>query len=102
MEDQIFDSQARSEIPVEVNTPPPSSWREFFRNKKVIFGIGAALLAIVFIFWFFFSRMNLSPKPASSNVVLLIKGPEQLASDNEAEYTVIYRNGENADMVNIS
>ncbi len=102
MEDQIFDSEARSEIPVEVNTPPPSTWREFFRSKKVIFGIGAALLAIVFIFWFFFSRTNLGPKPASSHVVLLIKGPEQLASDNEAEYTVIYRNGENADLVNIS
>lgn len=102
MEDQIFDSEARSEIPVEVNTPPPSSWREFFRSKKVIFGIGAAVLAIVFIFWFFFSRTNLGTKPASSHVVLLIKGPEQLASDNEAEYTVIYRNGENADLVNIS
>ncbi len=102
MEDQIFDTQARNEIPVEMNTPPPSSWREFFRSKKVIFGIGAALLAIVFIFWFFFARTNLGPKPASSHVILLIKGPEQLASDNEAEYTVVYRNGENADMVNVS
>ncbi len=102
MEDQIFDSQARSEIPVENITPPPSSWREFFRNKKVIFGIGAALLAIVFIFWFFFSHTNIGPSPKSSHVVLLIKGPEQLASENETEYTVVYRNGENADMVNIS
>jgi hypothetical protein len=38
----------------------------------------------------------------SNNVVLQIKGPSSITSGNEAEYSLVYRNGENADMVDVS
>ncbi|MBX4186995.1 MAG: DUF11 domain-containing protein [Candidatus Doudnabacteria bacterium] len=98
--DQIFDDKSRLEIPVEYNQPEPK-WKQSLKNKTVIFSTIAAVLAVAAIAWYFLGG-NDAPKPTSNNVVLLIKGPDQLMSGNEAEYRVVYRNGENADLTNIS
>jgi hypothetical protein len=99
MDDQILDDKARLEIPFQPSQPE-SKW-DFFKNKPVIFSTIIAVLAIVGIGWYFLAGQR-TPDPTSSNVVLQIKGPDQLMAGNEAEYKVIYRNGENADMVNLS
>ncbi len=96
--DQIFDTQARADMPEGFN-PKPQGF--FSKYKIAIFAVIAALL-VVGIFWFFLSQGGPSTGPHSSNVVLTTKGPDQIASGNEAEYTITYRNGENADLVSVS
>ncbi|MBX4191853.1 MAG: hypothetical protein KW804_03575, partial [Candidatus Doudnabacteria bacterium] len=98
--DNILDDKARMEIPVDLNRPE-SKWDKIWKNKAVIFSVLAAVLAIGFIGWYFLGARP-APVPVSSNVILMVKGPQQVMSGNEAEYKVIYKNGENADMVNVS
>ncbi len=100
-DDQIFDNQTRAELPVEFNRPEPP-WKKFLRDNKIIIASVLALLAVGLIFWFFLSRSSGPISPTSSNVILQMKGPSQITSGNEGEYTVIYRNGENADLVDVS
>ena len=100
MEDQILDDKTRSEIPVEYNNPD-RGFRHWFKKNTVWIAAAAALLLIAGIFWYFLSGNN-SIAPKSSNVLLLIKGPSQITSNNEAEYTITYRNGENADLVGLT
>lgn len=98
--DQILDDKARLEIPVELNHQSSGPKKIF--NLKVIISVVVALIVVVGVFWYFLSRKSTNNNPTSTNVVLQIKGPEQLTSGNEAEYRVMYLNGENADLVNIS
>ncbi len=100
MDDQILDDQARAEIPVDFNQPSPG-WKRFL-TKKIIIPSSIAIILIVGIFWYFLARNSTVSNPTSTNVVLLVKGPDQLTSSNEAEYRIIYRNGENADLVGMS
>jgi uncharacterized repeat protein (TIGR01451 family) len=103
MDDLILDNQARREIPVEYNNKPDPGWKRFFRtNKAAIWSVVVAIILIGGVFWYFFSRHAVTPNLTSTNVILQIKGPSTMTSGNEAEYTVIYRNGENADLVNVS
>ncbi|HEX9502794.1 MAG TPA: hypothetical protein VF974_00535 [Patescibacteria group bacterium] len=99
MDDQILDDKSRLEIPVNYNPQEPK-WKQVLKNKTIVFS-SLAFVVIVFIGWYFFGNQK-PVAPTSNNVVLLIKGPDQLMSGNEAEYRVVYRNGENADLVNIS
>ncbi len=99
--DQILDSNTRAELPMDLN-PSPQGPSPFLQNKGLVFGLIGSIVLVVLIGWFFLFGGKNEQSPLSNNVVLLIKGPEQLVSGNEAEYTVIYRNGENADLVNIS
>ena len=101
MDDLILDNQTRQEIPVDFNRPEPG-WKNFFKNKKIIFSAIAAVIVIAGIFWYFLSNHATAPNLTSTNVILQVKGPTQLTSGNEAEFTVVYRNGENADLVNVS
>lgn len=98
--DQILDDQSRAEIPVEYNQPELTPKKPV--NVKIIIGVVIGLVIAVSAFWYFFTRTATNHTPTSTNVVLQVKGPDQLTSGNEAEYTVVYRNGENADLVNIS
>ena len=100
MDDQILDDKSRLEIPVDFNRPDPK-WKQVLKNKTIVFSSLAAVVAVVLIGWYFLGSKK-PVAPTSNNVVLLIKGPDQLMSGNEAEYRVVYRNGENADLVNIS
>ncbi|OGE84019.1 MAG: hypothetical protein A3B10_04120 [Candidatus Doudnabacteria bacterium RIFCSPLOWO2_01_FULL_44_21] len=101
MDDQILDDQARSDIPQDFSKPEPV-WKNFIKKNKVIIASALAVVLIIGIFWFFLSRSSTSNPPQSQNVILLVKGPNQITSGNEAEYTVVYRNGENADLVGVS
>lgn len=101
MEDQIFDNKTRQELPNSFyqNGGKPSFWK----SKPVIFSVIFAAIALIgVLIWFFLGKKSVPPNPTSNSVILTIKGPEKLTSGNEAEYRIIYRNGENADLVNIS
>jgi hypothetical protein len=100
-EDQIFNEETRAEMPVEVlppDAPNPGFWRQY---RFLIWVIAAAALICAGA-WFFLSRQHHTDQPVSDNVVLLVKGPDHLTSGNEGEYTITYRNGENADLVGIN
>ncbi|MEJ0021902.1 MAG: hypothetical protein WDN47_05020 [Candidatus Doudnabacteria bacterium] len=100
-DDQIFDEKTREEIPVDFNRPE-SGWKRFFKNKKIIIPSAVAIVLLGGIFWYFLSRGTTPVSPTSTNVLLTVKGPDQLTSGNEAEYDIKYLNGENADLVGIS
>jgi uncharacterized repeat protein (TIGR01451 family) len=100
MDDQILDNKTRQEIPM-MNRPEPG-WKNFFRNKPIIISAAVAIVLIGVIVWYFVFRGGGAVAPASNNVVLLIKGPDQIVSGNEPEYHVTYHNGENANLVNVS
>ena len=98
MADQIFDEEIKenlSQSPIE----PDFSWKNFFRRKSVWISASLGLILIALISWYFFWGTSKPQVPVSNNVILQIKGPESLSSGNEAEYRVIYRNGENAELV---
>jgi hypothetical protein len=99
MDDQIFDEKTREELPVDFSQS--NTARKKFTNPKVIIPVVVVLLLIAGIGWYFLSRPT-NNTPTSTNVLLFVKGPSQLTSGNEGEYHIIYRNGENADLVNVS
>ncbi len=100
MSDQIFDDQTRNEMPIEYDKPK-SKFRLWVAAHVVWIAVGLSVLLIAGIFWYFLSG-NTASLPESNNVLLLMKGPSQVTSNNEAEYTIVYRNGENATMTSIS
>lgn len=100
-DDQILDQQTREEIPVDFNQPRPAR-PKFYKNKKVIIPSAVAIVLLGGIFWYLMSRGPAPADPTSTNVLLFVKGPSTLTSGNEAEYHIVYRNGENADLVQIS
>src|SRR3989344_4460647 len=110
MDDQIFDDQTRNEMPIPAGggaapagggDKPKSKFRIWVTAHLVWIAVAAATLLIAGIFWYFLSG-NTASLPQSNNVILLMKGPSQVTSNNEAEYTIVYRNGENATMTAVS
>lgn len=101
-DDQILDAQTRGEIPVEYIQPEPGRKNFFKKNKNVIIPSAVAIVLLGGIAWYFLSRSPEPVNPTSTNVLMTVKGPTELTSGNEAEYHIIYRNGENADLVQIS
>lgn len=99
-DDQILDDKTRSEIPVEYEKPE-SPWMLWLKKNKLWIAAGIAVILIGGIFWYFLSSQT-SPAMQSNNVLLLIKGPSQITANNEAEYTITYRNGENAGLVGLT
>ncbi len=99
--DQILDPQTRSELPLEPQQPE-TNWKQFFKERAVVFYAIGAVLLVCLLGWYFMFAKEKAPDVVSSNVILQIKGPDQLVSGNEAEYKIIYRNGENADLTNIT
>lgn len=100
MSDEIFDPNQREEL--TQLSENKFSLKDFIRNNKIpIITAGAVVVTLgivaAILFW---------PKPQkvqeSNNVVLTIKGPAQISSGDEAEYRVIYRNGENSDLVSLT
>jgi hypothetical protein len=100
MSDQIFDDQTRNEMPIEYDKPQ-SKFRAWVSAHAVWLVSGAAVLLIGGIFWYFLSSST-PPSPESNNVLLIMKGPSQVTSNNEAEYSIVYRNGENASLTGVS
>jgi len=101
MDDQIFDDKTRQELPVDLN-PLPGGRVSIFKNKKVMIPVGVGLVLLAGIGVYFLITSKKTSTPTSTNVLLQIKGPDQLTSGNEAEFRIVYRNGENADLVGIS
>ncbi len=100
-EDQIFDTETRSEMPVEIQQPDPL-WKRFWSQYKIIIISVCAALLILSIVAIFLTGNGNGEGQVSSNVIVAIKGPGQVTSGNEAEYTVTYINGENADLVGLT
>jgi len=100
--DQIFDDKTLSEMPSEIMKP--KEYNNSPKSKKWLYIIlgTAFLFVVVGLVWLVLRDNGGNPNPTSTNVVLMIKGPSELTSGNEAEYTVTYRNGENADMLGVS
>lgn len=103
MEDNIFDQKSFSELPPDMGQPRlrKGLWQRI-KEHKLLFSAIVAGIFVLLIFWYFISGSGGKSDPVSNNVILLVKGPEQLASGNEAEYKVIYRNGEDGDMIGVS
>jgi len=100
MDDQIFDDQTRNEMPIEY-AEPRSKFRAWLSHNAVLIASITSVLLLGGIFWYFLSG-NGPAVPESNNVILTIKGPLETTSNNEAEYTITYRNGENAGMTGVS
>jgi len=105
MEDQIFDNQTRNEMPIPAGggdpSKPHSKFYVWVSTHAVWIASIVAFLLIGGIFWYFLSG-NGPAALESNNVLLTIKGPTETTSNNEAEYTITYRNGENAGMTGVS
>lgn len=102
MEDPILDQQNRQDFPDNFNAPKSNSWWEWIisHNFLVIGGILIIVLIVVAGLWFL--RNQRDREPQNPNVILAIKGPETLSSGNESEFRIIYTNGENADLNNMT
>jgi hypothetical protein len=98
----IFDQNTRQDLPASMNNQVPPHHSNNFWGKKVTIIILLAVLALAITAAVLFFLNSRKADPKSENVVLTIKGPNELASGNEIEYVINYRNGENADLINIS
>ena len=101
MEEPILDPQSRQDFPENFNTPKKGVWEWVMGHNFLVVG-GILLMVLIVVAGLWFLRNRRDREPTNPNVVLSIKGPEKLASGNETEYRVIYTNGENADLINIT
>ncbi|MBI4049349.1 MAG: hypothetical protein HY395_00830 [Candidatus Doudnabacteria bacterium] len=97
--DEIFDPNQRDELNEHLNETPAFSFRDFIKKNKVITGAVAAAVIAVAVAVLVLVSQKQEATPVSNNVFLSIKGPSQISSGNEAEYRIVYRNGENSDLV---
>jgi len=81
-----------------INFEPPKKW---YQNKPVIFSSFAAVVLIGVIGWYFLFGSSKPTSPTSSSVGIMIKGPTEVVSGNEAEYHIQYSNDERADLVSV-
>jgi hypothetical protein len=101
MEEPILDPSNRQDFPETFNQPQQSWWDWFVKNNLIVVG-GVALLVLLVVGGLWFWRDRANQEPENPNVVLSIKGPETLSAGNETEYRIVYTNGENADLTNIT
>lgn len=100
MDDRILGPEIKQDLP-----QGPSKWElvwHWLLTNKLVMIAAVAIIIAVGVVWLVFGRTIREFPPVSSNVLLLIKGPQQLSSGGEAEYRIVYRNGENADLVGVS
>jgi hypothetical protein len=101
MEEPILDPQNRQDFPEDFNTPRTGWWEWIMSHNFYIIG-GILLLVLIVVAGLWFFRNQRSREPQNPNVILTIKGPETMSSGNESEFRVVYTNGENADLVNMT
>lgn len=102
MDDQIFDQNLKQELPDVSTESRGRRFMNFVKDNKIVVGASAVMtLVIIVIAIFVFGGRGVG-NMVSNNVVFIIKGPEQVTSGNETEYQIVYRNGENADLVDLS
>lgn len=96
----IFEPEQREEL--SELAEQKFSVKDFIvRNRIAVITAGVLVLALGIVA-FILLRQKPRPTPVSNSVFLTIKGPGQLSSGNEADYTVVYRNGENSDLINLT
>lgn len=101
MEDPILDQTTRQEFPEDFNQPK-SSMMDWLKQKKFIIFPVVLLVILTVVAGLWFIRNQGQQEPEDANVMLNLKGPETLASGNEAEYRIVYINGENSDLINVT
>lgn len=101
-DDSIFNDSERDELASHQQEEP--AWKSFFRNnKKIIFGaIGLLVVLTAAVIWLIASRNGDETIIESNNVLIQIQGPDQITSGNEGEYRIIYTNGEDSDLTNVT
>src|SRR3989344_5673658 len=104
MSDEIFDPETKNELPESLyELPRESRFKELLTNKKILYPSMAGLVLLLgFVAWAIFKPGNTDLGPYSNNVLLHIKGPTSINSGNEAEYKIIYINGEDADLTDVT
>lgn len=100
-EDQIFNPDQKQDLD-SLAEAQPAAWKNFIRRNKLVILIVASVLVAGLVAAFFILNREEAVDPVSNNVVLLIKGPSQISSGNEGEFRVVYRNGENADLTELT
>ncbi|MBX4205314.1 MAG: hypothetical protein KW788_03995 [Candidatus Doudnabacteria bacterium] len=99
MDDQILDPQSFSELPHDL--VQPQALKPWYKNYKIVGPLGIVVLIILGVGLYYLLGGNSGITPSSKQVGLIIKGPETLAAGSEAQYTITYHNGENADLLNV-
>ncbi len=97
---EIFEPEQREEL--NELTEQKFFVKDFIRKNKVAVITAGVLIVALGTVAFILLRQKPQPAPVSNSVFLTIKGPSQLSSGNEADYTVVYRNGENSDLINLT
>jgi hypothetical protein len=100
MDDEILDQEIKEELHPEGDHS--GGFKDFLKQNKIVVITSAITLVVIIGVAIFVFTGNGQKDIVSTNVVLQVKGPKQITSGNEAEYSIIYRNGENADMVDIT
>jgi hypothetical protein len=95
----IFDQAHREDLPDSFGQLPDSGWS--WRKKLIFSGVGLLLFTVALILFLVWKNQP-PPTPTSNRVSVTIQGPDQLASGNEAQYVIVYQNGENADLLGLS
>ncbi|HEV8601224.1 MAG TPA: hypothetical protein VGQ87_01345 [Patescibacteria group bacterium] len=98
MEDQIFDPNEEKELNNLATEPVHFSLKNFIVSNKIAISVAAMVILAVGTAAFVVLSRKPPVTPVSNSVVLQMKGPDQISSGNEIEYRVVYRNGENADL----
>lgn len=101
MEDQILDQANRQDFPDDFNQPK-NSWLDWFKKNKFILipSVLVAILAVVVGMWVVQNQNGTDM--GEPNVLLNIKASETITSGNESEFRIIYTNGENTDLTNVT
>ncbi|HYC79671.1 MAG TPA: hypothetical protein VEC17_01440 [Candidatus Binatia bacterium] len=101
MDDRILDPINRQDFPEDFNQPKPGWW-DWMKTHALALTSGILILILIIVAGLWFLRDQGEQAPENPNVLLSIKGPDSIASGNEAEYRVIYTNGENTDLSGIT
>lgn len=96
MEDNIINP---AELPQQVLQP--DTGHPWYKNGKVITTLLVIAILVAagagYVFW----KKPAPANPTSNNVKLTITGPDQVAANTEAEFHIVYKNDEDADLTQV-
>ncbi len=101
MDDRILDQSVRQDFPEDFNQHKPGIW-DWIKSHALLISSVAMVLLLVVVATLYFLRNQGDGTVEPPNVLLNIKGPEQIASGNETEFRIVYTNGENSDLTGIT
>jgi uncharacterized repeat protein (TIGR01451 family) len=98
-DDPIFNPNPQKDLPRQIIIPTRAPW---YKSGKMFIFTLLSLAAIGGIVWYFFLGNSNTVTPGSNNVSIQVKGPSSIASGAEAEFRILYHNGENGDLTNLT